>query len=73
MTEVITEIKNGADYSNCGWFTVLEEKFQSLGYDGGFDNENLKNTESIVLAQQSLGLPFDDSFKELVTSKERGM
>ena len=73
LTDVINEIKNGADYSTYGWFTVLEDKFQSLGYENGFDNEDLKNTESIILAQKSLGLPFEDSFKELVESKERGM
>ena len=73
LTEVINEIKYGVDYSNCGWYTVLDDKFQTIGYEGGFDNETLKNTESIILAQQSLGLPFEDSFKELVASKERGM
>lgn len=72
LTEIINNIKHGADYSGCGWYQVLEDKLKFLGYENGFDEVREKDIESIVVAQQSLGYPFEDSFKELVESKERG-
>ena len=73
LIEILDNIKHGEDYSDYGWYHVLDQRFRSLRYEDGLDDERLQNTESLILAQQSLGNPYEESFNELIENRERGM
>lgn len=73
LTEIIDKIKSGANYSDCGWYVVLDERLKAIGYLDGFESDDIKadKIQSVSLAEKILNYPISESFGELLESKER--
>lgn len=64
LASIIDEIKENSDsYESNGWYKVLEEKYQSLGYENMLSS-NFKSEQSLKLAQMVLGNISKDAFNE---------